>query len=167
MKIADVMQNLLRKMMIKTCSIFTILLFYSFSAFAGVPFTLCNGDAALDKKYYDDWKRICNKNPEKDYLACIRENASDTCDMPYQDMRAEIIGGKFILKRRNVKEIDKWDVIKHKPSFALKLIAKPEPETDWGDYVFRDIININDGDIIIKGNVVVKCKIKRAVGCAK
>ena len=146
--------------MLRIFSILTILLLYGFSAFAGVPFTLCNGDATLDKKYYDGWKMICNKNPEKNYLACVRENAAETCDMPYQDMRAEIIGGTFILKRRNVKEIDKWDAIKHKSSFTLKLIAKPEPETDWGDYVFRDIVNIDNGEIVIKNGVVIKCTVQ-------
>jgi len=146
--------------MLKIFNIFTLLLFYSFSAFAGVPFTLCNGDAALDNKYYDDWKRKCKKTPEKNYLACIQENASASCDMPYQDMQGEITGKKFVLKRRSVKEIGKWDAIQHKPSFALKLVAKPEPETDWGDYVFKETDSTNDGDIAVKGGVVVKCAIK-------
>ena len=173
--------------MLRIFSILTILLLYGFSAFAGTPFTLCNGDGAVDKTYYNDWKERCkqlecqeekptdfksyikgskkcdhvaNNIDNETYNACVRENAAETCDMPYQDMRAEIIGGTFILKRRNVKEIDKWDVIKHKSSFALKLIAKPEPETDWGDYVFRDIVNIDNGEIVIKNGVVIKCTVQ-------
>jgi hypothetical protein len=190
--------------MLKTFSIFAILLFYSFSAFAGVPFTLCNGDGALDEKYYDDWREKCKQTlcdpipykPKdfKDYLqygdikcsngqydnfinelynckknchklkeiynACVQENAAASCDMPYQDMQGEITGKKFVLKRRNVKEVDKWDVIQHKSSFALKLVVKPEPETEWSDYVFKETDSTNDGDIAIKDGVVVKCKIE-------
>ena len=148
--------------MLRIFSILTILLLYGFSAFAGVPFTLCNGDAALDKKYYDDWKVICNKNPEKNYLACVRENAAETCDMPYQDMQGEVSGKKFILKKRDLSrpELGNWNVIKHKSSFALKLIAKPEPETDWGDYVFKEAVNIDNGDIIVKNGVVVQCNVQ-------
>lgn len=137
-----------------------LLFFYSSSAFAGVPFTLCNGDGAVDEAYYSEWKKKCDINPEQNYLACVRENAAASCDMPYQDMQGEITGKKFVLKRRNVKEIGKWNIMKHKKSFALKLVAKPEPETDWGDYVFKEIYSTNDGDIAIKDGVVVKCKIE-------
>ena len=156
------MRNLLRKTMLRIFSILTILLLYGFSAFAGITFTLCNGDGALDKKYYDDWKSICNVKPEKNYLACVRENAAETCDMPYQDMQGEVIGKKFILKKRDLSKpaLGNWNVIKHKSSFALKLVAKPEPETDWGDYIFRETNSLNDGDIIVKNNIVTKCTVK-------